>query len=147
VCDLETSRMGAPYIYDISSLRVNLFELPLPVPFFGVPRATPVHMPWWQGTSRLLLGFHQMRWISWQAQQLLDCGRTLLRDMVWLPNGSVSFSWSWRPDEVWDLSDVIFSLSMRKADSAWNERTPSSADVIKNAWNFGLPSLFSWHDV
>ena len=25
VCDLETSRMGAPYIYDISSLRVNFF--------------------------------------------------------------------------------------------------------------------------
>ena len=23
VCDLETSRMGAPYIYDISSIRVN----------------------------------------------------------------------------------------------------------------------------
>jgi len=23
VCDLETSRMGAPYIYDISHLRVN----------------------------------------------------------------------------------------------------------------------------
>ena len=23
VCDLETSRMGAPYIYDISSLRLN----------------------------------------------------------------------------------------------------------------------------
>ena len=23
VCDLETSRMGAPYIYDIRSLRVN----------------------------------------------------------------------------------------------------------------------------
>ena len=23
VCDLETSRMGAPYIYDISSPRVN----------------------------------------------------------------------------------------------------------------------------
>ena len=23
VCDLETSRMGAPYIYDISSLKVN----------------------------------------------------------------------------------------------------------------------------
>jgi len=23
VCDLETSRMGAPYIYDIGSLRVN----------------------------------------------------------------------------------------------------------------------------
>ena len=23
VCDLETSRIGAPYIYDISSLRVN----------------------------------------------------------------------------------------------------------------------------
>jgi len=27
VCDLETSRMGAPYIYDISHLRVNLFSL------------------------------------------------------------------------------------------------------------------------
>ena len=24
VCDLETSRMGAPYIYDISSLKVNV---------------------------------------------------------------------------------------------------------------------------
>ena len=24
MCDLETSRMGAPYIYDISHLRVNL---------------------------------------------------------------------------------------------------------------------------
>jgi len=24
VCDLETSRMGAPYIYDISRLRVNI---------------------------------------------------------------------------------------------------------------------------
>jgi hypothetical protein len=23
VCDLETSRIGAPYIYDISHLRVN----------------------------------------------------------------------------------------------------------------------------
>jgi len=29
VCDLETSRMGAPYIYDISRLRVNI----LPVDF------------------------------------------------------------------------------------------------------------------
>jgi hypothetical protein len=27
VCDLETSRIGAPYIYDISHLRVNLREL------------------------------------------------------------------------------------------------------------------------
>jgi len=25
VCDLETSRMGAPYIYDISRLRVNYY--------------------------------------------------------------------------------------------------------------------------
>jgi len=24
VCDLETSRMGAPYVYDISRLRVNI---------------------------------------------------------------------------------------------------------------------------
>jgi len=27
VCDLETSRMGAPYIYDISRLRVNVVWL------------------------------------------------------------------------------------------------------------------------
>jgi len=27
VCDLETSRMGAPYIYDISRLRVNTVVL------------------------------------------------------------------------------------------------------------------------
>jgi len=26
VCDLETSRMGAPYIYDISTLRVNIHQ-------------------------------------------------------------------------------------------------------------------------
>jgi len=26
VCDLETSRMGAPYIYDISHLRVKLVQ-------------------------------------------------------------------------------------------------------------------------
>jgi len=26
VCDLETSRMGAPYIYDISHLRVKLWS-------------------------------------------------------------------------------------------------------------------------
>jgi len=25
VCDLETSRMGAPYIYDISRLRVKVY--------------------------------------------------------------------------------------------------------------------------
>ena len=29
VCDLETSRMGAPYIYDISHLRVNSTPKPL----------------------------------------------------------------------------------------------------------------------
>jgi len=27
VCDLETSRMGAPYIYDISRLRVNKYTI------------------------------------------------------------------------------------------------------------------------
>jgi len=26
VCDLETSRIGAPYIYDISNLRVNIIS-------------------------------------------------------------------------------------------------------------------------
>jgi len=29
VCDLETSRMGAPYIYDISRLRVKLLKIKL----------------------------------------------------------------------------------------------------------------------
>jgi hypothetical protein len=37
------------------------------------------------GPDVLLLGFHQMRWIYWPAQQLLGC---LLREMVWLSNGS-----------------------------------------------------------
>ena len=27
VCDLETSRMGASYIYDISRLRVKLYDI------------------------------------------------------------------------------------------------------------------------
>jgi len=31
VCDLETSRMGAPYIYDISHLRVNCPSLVLTI--------------------------------------------------------------------------------------------------------------------
>jgi hypothetical protein len=26
VCDLETSRIGAPYIYDVSNLRVNIVK-------------------------------------------------------------------------------------------------------------------------
>jgi len=30
VCDLETSRMGAPYIYDISTLRVSDLTFILP---------------------------------------------------------------------------------------------------------------------
>jgi len=36
VCDLETSRMGAPYIYDISRLRVKSHLL-----FAGVIRSSP----------------------------------------------------------------------------------------------------------
>ena len=31
MCDIETSRIGAPYIYDISNLRVNLLRLFLSV--------------------------------------------------------------------------------------------------------------------
>jgi len=37
VCDLETSRMGAPYIYDISHLRVNYASLLLV--FAYIPKA------------------------------------------------------------------------------------------------------------
>jgi len=37
VCDLETSRMGAPYIYDISHLRVNAFT---------AGGETPLQSPW-----------------------------------------------------------------------------------------------------
>jgi len=33
VCDLETSRMGAPYIYDISRLRVNTMHGPVNIKF------------------------------------------------------------------------------------------------------------------
>jgi len=29
VCDLETSRIGAPYVYDIISLRVKIISRPL----------------------------------------------------------------------------------------------------------------------
>jgi len=36
VCDLETSRMGAPYIYDISRLRVKYH-----LPFAGIIRSSP----------------------------------------------------------------------------------------------------------
>jgi len=36
VCDLETSRIGAPYIYDISNLRVKSY-----LPFGGIIRSSP----------------------------------------------------------------------------------------------------------
>ena len=36
VCDLETSRMGAPYIYDISNLRVNVAIPVEPFPLYDV---------------------------------------------------------------------------------------------------------------
>jgi len=36
VCDLETSRIGAPYIYDISNLRVKQIQTCL-VTFIHVP--------------------------------------------------------------------------------------------------------------
>jgi hypothetical protein len=36
VCDLETSRIGAPYIYDISILRVNAFHVYILVIFASV---------------------------------------------------------------------------------------------------------------
>jgi len=32
VCDLETSRMGAPYIYDITRLRVNVKGISTKIP-------------------------------------------------------------------------------------------------------------------
>jgi len=37
VCDLETSRMGAPYIYDISRLRVNTRKFLEPCKLFVSP--------------------------------------------------------------------------------------------------------------
>jgi len=36
VCDLETSRMGAPYMYDISSLRVNTLTIRFNIQQFHV---------------------------------------------------------------------------------------------------------------
>ena len=38
VCDLETSRIGAPYIYDISNLRVNT------LPCLGIFAGEPHHI-------------------------------------------------------------------------------------------------------
>ena len=42
VCDLETSRMGAPYVYDISSLRVNITKKSDTFPFGSEPVAQSV---------------------------------------------------------------------------------------------------------
>ena len=49
VCDLETSRMGAPYIYDISRLRVNLcvwHHIVLPGKEPGIPNQFRLHIPY-----------------------------------------------------------------------------------------------------
>jgi len=42
VCDLETSRMGAPYINDISRLRVKMKLVPP-----SVPRSSYVPLSFW----------------------------------------------------------------------------------------------------
>jgi hypothetical protein len=39
VCDLETSRIDVPYIYDISNLRVNDSVPPFPLSFSVLPIA------------------------------------------------------------------------------------------------------------
>ena len=45
VCDLETSRIGAPYIYDISSLRVN-DNHPLTTTHMFSTWGNPIHTKW-----------------------------------------------------------------------------------------------------
>jgi hypothetical protein len=42
VCDLETSRIGAPYIYDISNLRVKLLTFLKKMLFFLICSITPL---------------------------------------------------------------------------------------------------------
>jgi len=56
VCDLETSRMGAPYIYDISHLRVKGGRLQYLRGFVFLGKVTAVLMPVF---SFAKLGAHQ----------------------------------------------------------------------------------------
>jgi len=53
VCDLETSRMGAPYIYDISHLRVNktlaCVHVPARAVVFPQGRNTRYELHYFQG--------------------------------------------------------------------------------------------------
>ena len=44
VCDLETSRMGAPYIYDISRLRVKALDTTCYVKFFFQKYTVIIHL-------------------------------------------------------------------------------------------------------
>jgi len=54
VCDLETSRMGAPYIYDISCVRVNALYTPRPyikqITFHHKKTHPPTHLPTYLST-------------------------------------------------------------------------------------------------
>jgi len=43
VCDLETSRMGAPYIYDISHLRVKARQKHMGIPYLYIAVFNPHH--------------------------------------------------------------------------------------------------------
>jgi len=61
VCDLETSRMGAPYIYDISRLRVN--EHPAPFVLDRPPKLI-------QCFTRNIFTVHK-------TQSTMNLGRTL----------------------------------------------------------------------
>ena len=51
VCDLQTSRMGAPYIYDISRLRVKKFSLNFIILAYTIQHFTVLYLE--QGVTNL----------------------------------------------------------------------------------------------
>jgi hypothetical protein len=64
VCDLETSRIGAPYIYDISNLRVNNNESD------ESSRTTVISLEEKNGAFLLCLILAVMLYIGWRVKRL-----------------------------------------------------------------------------
>jgi hypothetical protein len=59
VCDLETSRIAAPYIYDISHLRVNLVQHQLDSPYLDDIQQESTLNPAWCPEKSNYCGQHR----------------------------------------------------------------------------------------
>ena len=88
VCDLETSRMGAPYIYDISRLRVKLFS------FVGTSLMayTIAHFKGSSAETSSCFRQNSLRYTSDKYRTVLSSGQVSFKDTSCNLNGFIGIS-------------------------------------------------------